>query len=177
MLNSYGVAICRWIVGLVFAWSCTAKLRDVTTFSDTIRRFKLLPDHLVRLMAWVILSGEAAIMATMLIGGQLLAWGFILAAALLLIFCFALLSVLLRRIQTPCNCFGASSKSPVSLFEIVRSLTFSLFAMSGYGLLYKVQGNLGTLGILDWSLAGIIAVVIVLVMVQINEIVWVFRIN
>lgn len=175
MLNSYGVAICRWIVGLVFAWSCTAKLRDVTTFTDTIRRFKLLPDHLVRLAAWLILSGEATVIVTMLTGDRLLAWGFLFAAALLLIFCLALISVLSRRIQTPCNCFGASSKTPVSSIEIVRCLIFFLCAMSGYGLSHVAQGNLETLGILDWSLSGIIAMVFVLTMVRLKEIVWVFR--
>lgn len=176
MLISYGIAFCRWTIGLVFVLSCTAKLRDVTTFTDTIRRFKLLPDQLVRLAAWVILSSESVILVTMLIGSRLLAWGFLLAGALLLIFCLALLSVLLRRIQTPCNCFGAFSKTPVSSLEIIRSLIFSLCAISGYGLFQMAQGNPETLGLLEWILSGISAMVFVLTMVRLKEIVWVFRI-
>lgn len=175
MLISYGIAFCRWAIGLVFVLSCTGKLNNVTAFANTISRFKLLPVYLIRFAAWLVLASEAIVIVTMLIGGRLLAWGFLLAILLLVVFCFALLSVLLRRIQTPCNCFGASSNTPVSSLEIVRSLIFSCYAIGGYGLLLMAKEKLETLGILDWCLTGIIASVFVLILVRLKEFVRVFR--
>lgn len=175
MLISYGIAFCRWAIGLVFVLSCTGKLNNVIAFANTISRFKLLPVYLIRFAAWLVLASEAIVIVTMLIGGRLLAWGFLLAILLLVVFCFALLSVLLRRIQTPCNCFGASSNTPVSSLEIFRSLIFSCYAIGGYGLLLMAKEKLETLGILDWCLTGIIASVFVLILVRLKEFVRVFR--
>ena len=115
MLISYGVAFCRVVIGLTFGFSFAGKVRDVPSFEQTIRRFKLLPEWLSHAAALAFLCGEAMVVLAMIPHPILLfkAWegrvvqgGFILAALMLLVFCAALALVLSRKINTSCNCFG-----------------------------------------------------------------------
>lgn len=175
MLLSFGVGFCRWVIGLVFAWSFLAKLPDVSAFVRTIRQFNLLPAWLDQPAAVIILIGEGVVVTTMMVGGFIAKWGFLFAGALLLIFLVALVSVVVRRIQTPCNCFGISSQTSVSLFEIARSIIFILFAIGGYRLEVVTKTNFSSTGILGLGLSGIMAAVLVLIVVQSKEFVRVLR--
>ena len=183
MIISYGVVFCRLVIGLVFALSFIGKVRDIPTFEQTIRRFKLLPGWLSRATALVFLGGEAAVVVAMLPHPRLLSqfWerkvitgGFLLAALMLLAFCAALASVLIRKIYTSCNCFGASEK-PVSPYDMVRNVGFIVCALGGCGMQAGGPGSLAALGVLEWGLAGIAAAVFVALWVPVGEIVALLR--
>src|SRR5579859_188906 len=113
----YLLTFCRVAVGLVFAVSSASKLFTLSQFQQTIAHFGLLPNRLHGIAALLFLSGEIGVVALVALGGQWLFSGFVLALVLFLVFCGALASVVVRKIQTPCNCFGASAK-PVTPMDI-----------------------------------------------------------
>jgi hypothetical protein len=150
------------------------KMRHLSAFVEVIGRLNLLHARLHRMAALVFLAGELTVVITMLIGGRLLVWGFLLAVLMLLAFCVALVSALLRRIQTPCNCFGVS-KRPISPYDVVRNAVLIAGALGGYCMAVVSQCKFSALSTLDWGLAGAIAAVFMVVLVQLKEIVWIFR--
>ncbi len=170
----FGLAFCRIVIGVVFAWSFAGKVRDVPAFARTISRFRLLPGRLQRPAAVACLGSELAVAGAMLLGGGLLEWGFLLAALMLAVLCIALASVLMRKIRTSCNCFGASDR-PVSPYDLVRNAGFIACAFGGYSLYAAAPGRLTAPGVLEWGLAGVVAAVFVVVWVQVGEIVQLYR--
>src|SRR5579871_6128532 len=107
---TYLLAFCRMATGLVFATAIFGKMRDVAAFQQALYGFHLLSRRLSNLAALLFLGGEVAVVLLLLIGGPFLLYGFALAILLLLIFCMALASVLVRKLHTSCHCFGVSSK-------------------------------------------------------------------
>ncbi len=154
MLLLVALAFCRVVIGLVFGLSFFSKVVDLSAFEQTIIRFALLPQPLSRLFAWVFLGGELAVAVLVALGGALLGVGFLLGAALLLVFSGALVSVLRRHIQTPCNCFGATEK-PVSSADVWRNVGFLLCALGGSAILAWSHGVQTPLGLAEWSLIGL----------------------
>lgn len=171
MFAAYLLAFCRMVMGMVFAWSFVGKVRDVRAFEETIMRFQVLPVRWSRLAARLVLGGEAAVVGALLGGGGWLWPGFLLAALMLLGFSAALVSLLRRRIQTACRCFGASEK-PVSRDEIVRNAGLILCALGGLTLSLAAPSPLGWL---ESGLMGAAALVFVLGWGQVGELVAVFR--
>lgn len=131
VLSLYSLTLSRMVIGLVFSISGIGKLSDLSAFERAIVNFQILPKGLARLSAYLFLMGELAVVMPMLLGGWFLKPGFLLAFFLLIVFCAALLSMLIRGIQTPCNCFGVSQK-PVSLYDIVRNVGFIGCAFVGW---------------------------------------------
>lgn len=170
----YLLGFCRVAIGLVFAISSVGKVRDITRFQQAIKGFRLLPRDLSNLAAFLFLGGEIAVVLLMLIGGTLLLPGFVLAILLLLIFCAALASVLIRKLHTPCNCFGSSNKL-VTRVDIWRNAGFLLCAGSGCEALLWMHGEPGSLEGIAWVCIALGASVFVMIWIQLGEIVQLFR--
>ena len=175
MIAVYSLAFCRWVVGIIFFWALVGKLQDIPAFADTIRRFKLLPGWLVRPAALICLGSEALVVLGMLVGGAFLLWGFSLATIMLTIFGVALASVLVRHIRTSCNCFGPSKKI-VTSYEILRDALFILCALSGAYLSFAALSASTSAVWWVWVFAGAAAMVFVILVLQLKEILWVFRV-
>ncbi len=173
-VSLYMLAFSRVAVGLVFAVSGISKARDIAQFRQTISSFNLLPRWLSGIGAVLFLCGEFAVVVLLLIGGPLLIIGFTLAIFLLLLFCVALVSVLARRIRTSCNCFGTSTKQ-VSRSDVWRNVGFVLCALVGCGTLAWTKDIQGNLGLLEWALTGLGAVVFIVIWIQLGEIIQLFR--
>ncbi len=173
-MSSYILAFCRVATGLVFAWSFLGKIQNIPSFVQTINRFNLLPKVLYWPVTVIFLGGEVTVLGTMILGGKLLLWGFLLAGLLLILFSIALIFVLIRKIQTPCNCFGSSQRT-VSIFDIVRNTTLIVFSLGAYSLSVINTENLLVLSWSDWVLTIIIATIFVMILVQLREIVQLFR--
>ncbi len=170
----YLLAFCRAVVGLVFALSSVSKVVNLAQFKQTISSFNLLPSWLSSIAAVLFLYGEFAVVLLVILGGPLLTIGFSLAILLLLLFCIALVSVLVRRIRTSCNCFGPSAKL-VSRSDVWRNIGFMLCALGGWeglGLTKNAQGNLG---LFEWILTGLGAGAFVVLWTQLGEIVQLFH--
>src|SRR5215831_15640120 len=145
----YLLAFCRVAIGLVFALSCFSKARDIGQFQQAIYGFHLLSRRMSNLAALLFLCGEIAVVLFMLIGGPLLLYGFTLSILLLLIFCAALASVLVRKLYTPCYCFGTSAK-PVTQADIWRNVGFLLCAGGGCEALIWTRGAQAGLEWIAW---------------------------
>ena len=174
----YLLAFCRITIGLVFAASFLGKARNFASYERTIIGFNIVPRQLARVAAILLLGGELAVLVLISMGDFLLAIGFSLAVALLLIFTGALISVLVRRICTSCNCFGESDKL-ITPFDILRNVGFILCALVGlwaYSALAGNQHNVHlSLTLPEWGLAAVGAAVFVVIWINLGELAHLFR--
>jgi uncharacterized membrane protein YphA (DoxX/SURF4 family) len=168
VIQLYLLAFCRVVIALVFILSFVGKVRNISAFEQTIANFKFIPGRFNRFTALMVLIGEVIVVASMVIGSQWLWPGFLLAALMLVIFCVALASVLIRRIQTSCNCFG-SSKKFVSSYDILRNAGFTTCSLGGCGMLSSSHGNLVMPSWIEWGLVGMVAFIFVEVWIHLGE--------
>ena len=109
-----------------------------------------------------------------LLGNSFLLPGFGLALLLLLLFSSALTSVITRSIHTSCNCFGTSEKE-VTHTDLWRNAGFILCALGGCASLSWEGGAQETLSLAAWAVTSLGALVFVIVWLQLQEIVSLFR--
>ena len=136
----YLLAFSRITLGLLFAYSFVTKAWDVAQFAGSIGRFDLLPRRWNKIAALLFLSWEAAVALLLLAGGRFLPLGFALATLLLALFTMAILSAVARKIETPCNCFGASAK-PVSYYDAGRNFGFIGCSLLGWWLAARIPSG------------------------------------
>jgi hypothetical protein len=169
------LGFCRAVVGIVFAVSFAGKARDTSTFRETISRFGLIPAPASGAAVAAIMAGEIAVALAMALGGRFLMAGFVGAVLLLVVFSAALAAVLKRRIDTSCNCFGASEK-PITPYDIWRNAGFLCCALCGCcGALTAPNAGAAQLGLAEYGLAAVGAAVFVAISSQLGEIVQLFR--
>jgi hypothetical protein len=172
---SYALTFSRIALGLIFVASSIGKLRDFSAFERTVENFRVLPRQLAQVCAYVFLGGEIAILALMILGGNsFLMVGFLMAILLLSIFCIALLTVLIRRLQVPCNCFG-SSQRPTSPVDIWRNVGFLACAVLGTASLTALPGATTKMTLGESVLLGMMALVFVALSVYVGEVIDSFR--
>lgn len=164
----------RMVIGLVFFFSLIAKVHAFASFQSTINKFKILPESASIFLAFFSVVGEFVVTLAMILGGQLLPWGFALAAFMLFIFSIALTSVIIRKIDTPCNCFGSSENDQVSFYEIVRNACFVLCAVVGYFVHPALEIPFTSVVYL-YSLMGLSAMALVLIMINLKMIIGLFN--
>lgn len=170
-IAAYTLAFCQTVTGLLFLTSSISKLRDIHGFIGTIHRFRLVNPYFDRPIAFAFLAGELLVVILMVVGGPILAWGFLLATFLLILFSGALISVLMRKIQTSCNCFGSSEKQ-VTRYDVIRNVAFVLCAGTGFFLLTQNGGaNTSTLSLIDWILVCLVSILFVVIWIQSGEII------
>ena len=165
---------CRLALGLTFAVSFGGKAGRVHPFAATIAGFRVLPERGAYAAAVLFLSGEAAVVGLMLVGGRWLPVGFGLALLLLAIFTLALISVLARKIQTSCHCFGTHEK-PLTYYDVGRNAGLMGIAVVGLWMAGAPGGIPASLTLIEWLFMLIIAVVFVLLWTNLAELVSLFR--
>ena len=163
----YIINISRFALGLIFLYSFVSKAQDIAGFELTIKSFRLLPSSLYRPTAISFMLCEALIVVVALLGGNWLFLCYGLAISLLSLFTYALNSVLQRKIQTTCNCFGTSEQK-VSPYDIWRNSGIMLIAVLGLiSLILNTQPS--NTDILGWFLSGVIAFVLSLLLLNLRE--------
>jgi uncharacterized membrane protein len=131
-----------------------------------------LPKSFTKWAAVIVLINELLIVL-FLFKWQVIA--FYLASIMLVIFSIAFASVLIRNIQTRCNCFG-TSQHPISQIDLLRNFGFLLCSCGGGWLATKSEVNV-TLAPLDLGITGLIAFIFVLFWAQLSEIYRLFQTN
>lgn len=175
-LALYSLTFSRIAIGLVFAASSLGKIRSFATFEQAVKDFQILPAQSVRASSYIFLAGEIVVLLLMLLDGKLfLLLGFLLAILLLSIFCIALLTVLSKRLQVSCNCFGSSQK-PVSPADLWRNIGFLVCAVIGIASLPAFPDTTTNISLLETGLLGMMALVFVALSVYLGEVIEVFRI-
>ncbi len=168
----YLLAFCKITLGLLFLISFLSKLNSFSQYVATVRDFQLLPKSFTRLAAVLVLISELLIVLF------LFKWpgiAFCLASILLVIFSAAFASVLVRNIQTTCNCFG-TSQHPISQVDLLRNFGFLLCSCGGGWLATKPEIPV-SLAPLQLGIIGLIAFVFVLLWAQLGEIYRLFQTN
>ena len=169
MLTVYWIAFSRVVVGIVFAVSAFGKIQNISSFSDAITRFKFFPSRFSLMLSYLFLAGEIVVVLTMLIGWFFLPYGFLLSSLLYLAFSIALSSVVLRKIQTSCNCFGPSKK-PVTPFHIVRAAGLMVLSAVSGVMLYLESTREVQLDLLGWVVMIMAGGVFSLIWIELDEI-------
>ena len=126
----YLFVVCRTFVWVTFAYSSWGKVQDLPAFTIAIRRFELLPYALGKPAALFFIFVEVCLIV--LLGtGLWLDTGFALAFSLLSVFNIALITVLLRKQQIACNCFGAD-ELPIGWTDVIRNGGLLLVTVLGW---------------------------------------------
>lgn len=174
MLLPYLLVFCRLVIGITFAISFLSKMFHFHEFMEAIVGFELVPKRLSKLAAISFSTAEIAVILMLMVGRSVLRIGFALAAFLLIVFCIALLSALIRKIQTSCNCFGPNGKS-ISPYDVWRNIGFILCAVCGWGIASIARNDRGNLSIIEWGLIWVVAAIFVTTCIQFAEIAQLFR--
>lgn len=170
----YLLAFCRVATGLIFTISSVGKAWNISKFRQSIIGFGFFDKRLSSVVAIFVLCGEIAVILLVVIGGPLLLLGFLLTSGLLLIFCGALVAVLVRGLRVTCNCFGPSEK-PVSFVDIRRNLGFISCELGGCTALVWTRESQTNLNSIEWLLIGFGATAFVVIWTQLGEIMELFR--
>ena len=163
---------CEVAIGVLFTLSSLPKLKNFTQYVNTIRRFRLVPEALVRAITALVLMLELLVILFLFVS-PIVAFG--IASILLIIFSIVLLTVLHRDIQVPCNCFGASSYS-VSVIDLVRNIGFLTCSTTGIWLSIKTETDL-SIAPVNLTITGLAAIVFVLLGAHLSEIYHFFQAN
>lgn len=140
---------CRFLIGVVFGVSAVSKLRTRSQFHAFLRslqRMKVVPGPLERASAVTVAAAEVAIVLLMAFPAKATGiMGFVVALGLLAVFTAAIVSVIARKIDTTCRCFGKSD-TPLGRQHVVRNLM--LMVMAGAGLAGEITGTSAEPGLL-----------------------------
>lgn len=109
----------RCVVTVVFAASALGKLRAPGEFRASVVEMRVVPGRAVGAVTAVVPLLEAALAAAVWVPA-LTAWAFVLSFGLVAVFTAALVSVLRRKIDTSCSCFGAT-RTRVGPAHLVRN--------------------------------------------------------
>lgn len=173
---AYLLAFCRAVLILVFSFSFISKIRNVTAFEQSIINFGILPQKLSRLAAIFFLSIEFSVASLLLVGSSFLVLGFFIAVVALIIFCAAITFALVRNLQISCNCFGTSAnEKSLSLYEIVRNLSFIACALCGLASVMGLTKESITLNLEGSILMGIVAITFVMIATHFKETIQLFK--
>lgn len=146
--------VVRVALGAMFVFAAWMKLKNPQAFADSVLAFKIFgqADHLVVLTTFVVPWLEMICGVLLLLG----LWSRAAALSLfvqLLIFTGGIISVLYRKLDVSCGCFGEYEwpcKGPVSICHVGRN-TVLLLAM---GLLVWRGGGVIGLDGLRWRRRG-----------------------
>lgn len=128
-----------WIAALIIAGvflSGAYKLFHPLEFARAVYAFKLLPDPLVKPVAYVIPWLEVICAVCLLLIPKLRTAALWLAIGLLVVFTLAMVIVLLNGTEVSCGCFSyTADEEPVSWMNVARNA--ALIALAGLGLLAR----------------------------------------
>jgi len=130
--------IARLALAATFAVAALGKLSDLRASRRAVERFGV-PAPLSSTVGLLLPVAELAVAATLLPVATA-RWGALAAAALLAIFCVAIVRVLVRGEAPDCNCFGSLGSRPVGRGTLLRN-----------GLLIALAGFVATVG---WNDGG-----------------------
>jgi hypothetical protein len=154
-------------LGHIFSWSALGKIKGFSQFASAIRGFRILPDSWASITASIFLAAEIASVLLFAVGGPALLAAFIFTGALLIVYCAALLSVLVRGLRAACNCFGLS-KETAGKRDILRNLLLILCAAGGILLVLFAPGSRSPMGVWETILAGLWAVAFTLAVINLG---------
>jgi len=118
--------IIRFALGWLFLAAAAHKLRDMNDFRSVLATYRILPEALVAIAAWLVVVFEICIGVGMLWQAKA---AYVCGAALLLVYAGVMAINLMRgRRFIDCGCGGATQ--PLSLGLVLRNVVLAIAAMS-----------------------------------------------
>ena len=111
--------VARFVLAGVWAWAGIAKLGDPDAAVRSVRAYDILPEALVKPVAWGRPFVELALAVLLLLGlaTRPAAWA---SVALLLVVLAATASVWARGLQIDCGCFGSGGRASIDAAGYLR---------------------------------------------------------
>lgn len=127
---NYTIAIIRLYVALVFILSGLDKINDLSTFSDAIVNYKLIPLSLVNIVA-IIIPWIEVVAGTMLLLGIFIKENSIIIFSMLSVFTFAIFIALLKGLNIDCGCQGTSQGQQIGILKLIENIALMIGAYLG----------------------------------------------
>ena len=107
----WAATLARLLLAAVWAWAALAKISDPDAAVRAVRAYQLLPEALVRPVAWGLPFAELVLAVLLAVGlaTRLAAAG---SAVLLGLFMVAIAAAWARGLQIHCGCFGGGGPQP-----------------------------------------------------------------
>ena len=124
----YLISFTRIYLALIFILSGLEKINDLSSFSQSIENYRVIPLALVNIIAIIVPWLE-------LIAGGLLLLGFYIKEnstiilVLLTAFTAAIISAVLRGLDIDCGCQGTFDGQKVGLFKIVENIALMVVSI------------------------------------------------
>jgi len=127
-LSPWLIRACRFAVGIVFIAAALAKIGDPAAFATQVHHFRLAPvafeNAIAVLLPWIeLLTGLALVLGVRARSG---AW---LAAGLMAVFTFAVVSAMARHLDFECGCFGTADATRVGVIKLLENLALTAVAL------------------------------------------------
>jgi methylamine dehydrogenase accessory protein MauD len=122
------LVVIRLVLAAVFAVAAVGKLTDRAGTREAVARFGV-PTGLVGTVSAGLPVVELAIAAGLVVVATA-AWAAVAAGALLLVFCVAIVRLMVRGEAPDCHCFGSVGSAPVGRGTLVRNLL--LVGLAGF---------------------------------------------
>lgn len=102
--------VARLVLAVVWAWAAFAKIADPDQAAIAVRAYRILPEALVKPVAWGLPFLELAIAVLLLLGIRTRLAAF-LSLGLLVVFVAGVASAWARGLSIDCGCFGGGGVS------------------------------------------------------------------
>jgi uncharacterized membrane protein YphA (DoxX/SURF4 family) len=139
----------RAVLAAVFAWAGIAKMADADAAVRAVRAYRILPETMVRSVAWGLPFIEVAV-AVLLLAGIATRLSAGVGFALMAAFFVAIASAWARGLQIDCGCFGGGGAAHASagryLSELARD---ALLLVIAGGLVLHPASRLALLDLTD----------------------------
>ena len=113
------VTAVRIATALIFFTAAVGKMRRWNTFEGVVANYRLLPEPLNRLVAWLLPPAELLLALALGVGAP---YAEVVASGLLCVFAAAMAINLMRgRTYIDCGCFDASLRQPLRWSLVVRN--------------------------------------------------------
>lgn len=165
---------CQATVAVTFAASAVGKLNGrqaYAAFRSWLSTAAGIPSHLAGHAAVAVVVAEVATAAVMVVP-RLVPAGFALAALLLAAFTVGVVSMVRRRVRTPCRCFG-SGRRPPGAWHVARNVTLLAVATAGGGM--SLAGTEPPAAVPEIVLAAVAGTTVALLLINVEEVVGLTR--
>ncbi|RJP30576.1 MAG: DoxX family membrane protein [Candidatus Omnitrophota bacterium] len=121
--HPYFTLLLRVFLGLIFVYSGYSKLIDLAEMANDIDNYRILPTASVNVIA-IILPPVELITGFCLIFGLFLDGALMITTSMLVVFCIAIESAVLRGLDIECGCALTSDAEIVGMKVLLRDVFF-----------------------------------------------------
>ena len=171
----YVAVAARCLIGLVFVVAAGSKLQSRTAWHEfvmSVSSLRLVSDRTARSVAVVVVIGEVVTVVLMAAPTALVIAGFMIAAALLVVFAIAITVGRRRGARVRCRCFGAS-QSVLGGAHVGRDAALAAVALlAAYGLIAESPSEMHPAGVVIAATGGSVAALVAIAM---DDVIALFR--